>query len=466
MFEKKRKIHFIGIGGVGMSGLALILHKLGHEVSGCDLSRSKYVKELEKAGVEVYLGHDEAHLEDVEIVVYSSAISQDNPELLKAKELGLLLLPRAKMLAQVMNLYPKNILVAGSHGKTTTTSMIAEVLLGHKLNPTVIVGGVIKNIKSNSLLGKGEFLVAEADESDGSFLFYQPFIEVITNIDKEHLDFYADYEAVKRAFENFIVKCHPEGKVILCGDDPGVREVTEKLSGPFLFYGFSEGVDVKGKIVEDGAFPEVEVDYQGKRLGRFRLSVPGIHNAQNALAAIAVSLVLGLPVRKTLKILENFKGVKRRIDFKGIYKGALLYDDYAHHPREIEMVFKALRELHPEKRLCVLFQPHRYSRTKALWNDFLLVLRDPEILILTEIYPASEAPIPGVTGEAFFEAVRELRAPKPTFFESDLEKLKGLIDWIVAPDMVLLTMGAGNIYRIGEELLEEEKVKEKTLYVA
>lgn len=457
MLDKKRKIHFIGVCGVGMSGLALILKKLGHEVTGCDLVKSKYFENLKREKIEVYLGHDPSHLEGVEIVVYSSAISKDNPEIFSAKERGLILLPRAQMLAEVMRSYPKSILVSGSHGKTTTTSMIAEVLMGLGVNPTVIVGGVINDINANSLLGNGEFLVAEADESDGSFLFYEPFIEVITNIDKEHLDFYADFEAIKRAFASFIRKCHPEGKVILCWDDQGVRKVISELSGPFLFYGFTEGADLKGYILKEDPFPVVEVSFKGKKIGRFVLSVPGKHNAQNALAALAVVHTLGLPIGKAIEILQNFKGVKRRIEFKGIYKGSLLFDDYAHHPREIEVVMQTLRELYPDKRIFAVFQPHRYTRTRALWNEFLFVLKEPELLLLTEIYPASENPLPGVTGEAFYEALKEIRTwKKPTFFVETLDEVKNMIEKLASPDMVIITMGAGNIYRVGEELLEGE----------
>lgn len=458
MLEKKRKIHFIGVCGVGMSGLAVILKRLGHEVTGCDIAKSKYAKNLEREGIEIFIGHDPSHLEGVEIVVYSSAIPKDNSEIIEAKEKGLILLPRARMLAEVMKNHPKSILVSGSHGKTTTTSMIAEVLIGLGLNPTVVVGGVINNIKTNSLLGKGEFLVAEADESDGSFLFYDPFIEVITNIDKEHLDFYADFEAIKKAFASFIMKCHPEGRVILCWDDPGIREVVSELSGPFLFYGFSEGADFRGHLLKDDPYPVVEVTYQGKKLGKFRLSVPGKHNAQNALSALAVVYSLGLPLDKAIEILQNFKGVKRRMEFKGVFKGALLFDDYAHHPREIESVIQTLKALYPQKRLLVVFQPHRYTRTRALWNEFLLVLKDPEIVVLTEIYPASENPLPGITGEAFYWALKEIRGKKPTFFGETFDEVKNLLNKIATHEFVIVTMGAGNIYKISEELVEREKL--------
>lgn len=453
MLEKRRKIHFIGIGGVGMSGLARLLYRMGHIVTGCDLAKSKYLDPLLEEGIEVYLGHDPSHLADTEIVVYSSAVPKENPEIKFAKEKGLLLLPRARMLSEVMQAYPKSIVVAGSHGKTTTTSMVAEILINMKLNPTVIVGGIINNVKANSLLGDGEYLVAEADESDGSFLFYSPFIEVITNIDREHLDFYADFHAIKKAFASFILRTHPEGKAILCIDDPGVKEVIEELSGPFLLYGFSPEAQLRGKILQDGAYPLVEVYYKEKKLGKFRLGIPGRHNALNALGAIGVALVLDLPLRRVFKILEGFRGVKRRLELKGQYQGAILMDDYAHHPKEIIATLSTLRSLHPDKRILLCFQPHRYTRTRALWDEFLLALKDPELLILTDIYPANEEPLPGITGETFYQAVREVRGTRPTFFVKSKEEIMPLIRDFASSEYLILTMGAGNIYKVHESLI-------------
>ncbi len=458
--KEKKRIHFIGIGGVGMSSLAIILNFLGHEITGCDISKSKYTHMLEKNGITVYYGHSEKHLDGVDIVVYSSAIPQNNPELLKAKEKGIWVIPRAQMLSEVMNLYPKSIVVAGSHGKTTTTSMIAEVLINLKKNPTVVVGGIINNIKTHSILGKSEYLVAEADESDGSFLCYNPFIEVITNIDKEHLDFYADFKAVKKAFINFIKKCSPDGKVVLCGDNEGVKSVLEEISGPFLLYGFSSENHLVGKILENTAYPLVEIYYKGDYLGNLKLSVPGKHNILNALATVGVSLILNLPVKKVLKILEKFKGVRRRLEFKGIWKGNILVDDYAHHPTEIKASLEALRKVYRDKKLLLIFQPHRYSRVKALWDEFLLVLKDPEILVLTEIYPASEKPIPGVSGYTFFESVKNLRGSKPTFFAENFEDIFDLLEKLGDKEQIIVTMGAGNIYKIHSKLLQQGKVLE------
>jgi len=420
--DKKKKVHFIGIGGVGMSGLAMIMHSLGYEVNGCDIAKSKYTDLLEKKGIKVHYGHSPSHVESADIVVYSSAIPQNNPELLKAKELGIWVIPRAQMLSEVMNSYSKSIVVAGSHGKTTTTSMISEVLIKLEKNPTVIVGGIINNFKTHSLLGKREFLVAEADESDGSFLCYNPYIEVITTIDKEHLDFYADFNAIKKAFINFIKKCSPEGKVILCGDDPGVKDILQEISGPFLLYGFSEGNHLVGKIVEDFACPKVEVYYLKNFIGSFKLSVPGKHNILNALATIGVALILNLPISEVISILKEFKGVERRLEFKGIWKGSILFDDYAHHPTEIRATLSAIKKLYPNKKLVLIFQPHRYTRMKALWDEFLLVLKDPEVLILTDIYPASEKPIPGISGFTFFETIKNLRTTNLLSTEKPLKR--------------------------------------------
>ncbi|HEA84068.1 MAG TPA: UDP-N-acetylmuramate--L-alanine ligase [Thermodesulfobacterium geofontis] len=454
---KKKRVHFIGIGGVGMSGLAMIMHSLGYEVSGCDISKSKYTELLEKKGIKVYYGHSPFHVESADIVVYSSAIPQNNPELLKAKELGIWVIPRAQMLSEVMNSYSKSIVVAGSHGKTTTTSMISEVLIKLEKNPTVIVGGIINNFKTHSLLGEKEFLVAEADESDGSFLCYNPYIEVITTIDKEHLDFYADFNAIKKAFINFIKKCSSEGKVILCGDDPGVKDILQEISGPFLLYGFSEGNQLVGKIIEDSAHPKVEVYYLKNFLGSFKLSVPGKHNVLNALATIGVALILNLPISEVINVLKEFKGVERRLEFKGIWKGSILFDDYAHHPTEIKATLSAIKKLYPNKKLVLIFQPHRYTRMKALWDEFLLVLKDPEVLILTDIYPASEKPIPGISGFTFFETIKNLRTTKPTFYGENFEEILKLLETLNVENQIILTMGAGNIYKLHKLILKQEK---------
>ncbi|QJA05757.1 UDP-N-acetylmuramate--L-alanine ligase [Thermosulfurimonas marina] len=450
-----RVFHFMGIGGVGMSGLARLLAALGARVTGCDLRVSETTRSLEREGIPVWQGHDPAHLEGTEILVYSSAIRPDHPEIQAARRQGLKVWPRAEMLAEIMGWYPRSIAVAGAHGKTTTSSMIAEMLAVAGLEPTVIIGGRVNCFGSNARLGRGEYLVAETDESDGSFLYLQPYLAVITNVDREHLDFYADFRAVKRAFVKFARRVSPEGALVVCGDDPGVRTILPELSGRLVTYGFSEGAEVRGEILAEAPLPRVRVWWRGQALGEFSLRVPGRHNAENALAAVAVGLTLGLPSAVILSALSGFSGVGRRLEFKGEVLGAFIYDDYAHHPREIAATLAAIRALHPERRLLAVFQPHRYSRTRALWQEFVRVLAEPEVLFLTEIYPAAESPLPGVSGEKFFQAVRRVRGGKPTLFAPDLETLRAQVEFFLSPGDLLLTLGAGDVYQLGEALVRQ-----------
>ncbi|MBX6422075.1 UDP-N-acetylmuramate--L-alanine ligase [Thermosulfurimonas sp. F29] len=457
---ENRTFHLIGIGGVGMSGLARLLKALGARVSGCDLRTTATTQALRREGIEVFRGHDPSHLHGAEVVVYSSAIPRDHPELAAARTLGLTVLPRAEMLAEIMALHPKSIAVAGSHGKTTTASMIAAVLCRAGLEPTVAIGGRVNNFGVNAKLGRGEYLVAETDESDGSFLFLKPYIGVITNIDREHLDFYADFEAVKRAFVKFAHRVLPEGGLAVCVDDPGVRAVLPQLSGRVIPYGFSPEAELRGEVLSPGPYPETRVYFRGRRLGGFRLRVPGRHNAENALAAVAVGLMLDLSPDEILAGLAEFSGVGRRLELKGEIQGVPVFDDYAHHPREIEATLSALRALYPEKRLLAVFQPHRYTRTRALWRDFLRVLTEPEVLFLTEIYPASERPLPGISGESFFKAVKRIRGERPTLFAPDLEAVGAQVEFFLRPGDVLVTLGAGDVYRVGESLLKDRWLSE------
>jgi len=450
-----RVFHFMGIGGVGMSGLARLLVALGARVTGCDLRVSETTQALIQEGIPVWQGHDPAHLEGAEILVYSSAIRPDHLEILAARERGLKVWPRAEMLAEIMGWYPRSIAVAGAHGKTTTSSMIAEMLALAGLEPTVIIGGQVNFFGSNARLGRGDYLVAETDESDGSFLYLQPYLAVITNVDREHLDFYADFQAIKRAFVKFARRVSPEGALVVCGDDPGVRAILPELSGRLVTYGFSQGTQVQGEILDEAPFPRVRVRWRGQVLGEFALRVPGRHNAENALAALAVGLLLGLSPEALLPALSAFSGVGRRLEFKGEVLGALLYDDYAHHPQEIAATLAALRALHPDRRFLVIFQPHRYSRTRALWREFLRVLTEPDLLFLTEIYPASERPLPGISGEKFFQAVRRVRKGRPTLFGPDLETVRAQVEFFLSSGDLVLTLGAGDVYRGGEALQRE-----------
>ncbi len=466
MRKKGERIHFMGIGGVGMSGLALLLKEMGYEVDGCDLSVNKYVSMLKAKGIRVYRGHSVNHLEGKDGVVYSSAIPKDNPELLYAKEKGIPVVPRAQMLAKVMSSYPKSVVVSGSHGKTTTTSMISEILLDLGLEPTIVVGGIVRNLGTHYYLGKGDFLVAEGDESDGSFLYYEPFIEVITNIDKEHLNFYADFEAVKKAFVNFINRCSSPENVVVCGDDKGVREAIDVISGPFLTYGFEEGNILRGEIKDLGLYPRVDVFFREKFLGTFTLGISGKHNVLNALGAIGVSILLELDLERVFRVLSRFKGAGRRLEFKGIFRGAMFFDDYGHHPTEIKATLDTIKEMYPDKKVCLVFQPHRYSRVSKLWEEFLLSLKTPEILVLTEIYSAGEKPVEGVSGKKLFETLKILREPFPTFFvpreENLFDGLEKILEEITEKNMIVIVMGAGDIYKIFDYLfkkglLENEK---------
>lgn len=455
---KDRTFHLIGVGGVGMSGLARLLKALGARVSGCDLRRTATTEALVREGIEVFYGHHPSHLEGCEVVVYSSAISPHHPELEAARRHGIPVLPRAEMLAEIMASHPKSIAVAGSHGKTTTASMIAAVLSGAGLDPTVAVGGRVNNLGVNACLGKGEYLVAETDESDGSFLMLRPYIAVITNIDREHLDFYADFEAIKRAFLRFTHRVSPEGALVLCADDPGIREILPGVSGRFLTYGFTSEAELRGEVISREAFPRVRVNFRSRLLGDFRLPVPGLHNAENALAAIGVGLFLGLTFEDILKGLSSFRGVGRRLEFKGEVYDVPVFDDYAHHPRELRATLRTLRELFPERRILAVFQPHRYTRTRALWREFVQVLCEPDILFLTEIYPASERPLPGVTGESFYRAVKRIRGARPTLYAPDLEAVRAQVEFFLSPGDLVITLGAGDVYRVGEDLLRETRM--------
>ncbi len=460
MLDYKR-VHFVGIGGIGMSGIARLLLSLGFEVSGSDIKRSEITKALERQGARIVYAHRPENVEGAEVVVYSSAIRPDNPELLRAKELGLRVIPRAQMLVEIMDLHRYNIAVAGAHGKTTTSSMIAAVLTHAGLKPTVAVGGKLNGFNENAWLGKRDYLVAEADESDGSFLRMNPWLAVVTNIDAEHLDFYPDLEAVKEAFENFFKRVVPEGALVICLDNPSLEDLYRKgLPRRVCTYGFHPQARVRGILIEEGPAARFEVHWQGKPLGEVRLSLPGRHNVQNALAAVAVGLELGLPFEEIARGLARFTGVRRRLEVKGDIGGILVLDDYAHHPTEIKATLQALKAAYPARRLVILFQPHRYTRTKALFEDFVSAFDLADVLMLTEIYPASETPIPGVTGERLAAALKKRREGE-TYFAETKEVLLARVLSILEPGDVVVSMGAGDIYRVTEALIEELGVREE-----
>ncbi|MDI1472283.1 UDP-N-acetylmuramate--L-alanine ligase [Thermodesulfovibrio sp. 1176] len=450
MYQYK-KIHFIGIGGIGMSGIAEVLHNMGYTVTGSDIRESDTVKRLKSLGIKVFIGHSQENINHTDVVVFSSAVKSDNPEIIKAKSLGIPVIPRAEMLAELCRL-KYSVLVAGAHGKTTTTSLIAEVLNHAGFDPTVVVGGKLKSIGSNARLGQSEFLVAEADESDGSFLKLNPSVSVITNIDKEHLDYFKNLRRIKKAFLEFANKVPFYGVSILCKECKHIRSLIPNLNRRYILYGFNDNADFYSRNIEyKDQKTYFEVFYKGKSLGIFKLPIPGRHNVLNALATIAVSMELSVPLDKVKSAFENFTGIGRRFEFKGERRGLKFYDDYGHHPTEIKAVIKTALLLKPE-RLCVIFQPHRYTRTRDLMEQFVsafkTTLRKKDILFLMDIYPASESPIKGVTGEILYKKLRD--SGVNVIFNPDKEKIKEDILKEIKKGDIVFTIGAGDVYKIGE----------------
>jgi len=454
MYQYK-KIHFVGIGGIGMSGIAEVLYNMGYTVTGSDIKESETVKRLKSFGIKVFIGHSRDNIDNTDVVVYSSAVKQDNPELIKAKSLGIPVIPRAEMLAELCRL-KYSILVAGAHGKTTTTSLIATVLTDAGFDPTIVIGGKLKSIGTNAKLGQGEFLVAEADESDGSFLKLTPAVAVITNIDREHLDYFKTLRKIKKAFLEFGNKVPFYGVSILCRECRHVRDLIPHLTRRYVTYGFDGSSDFRAGNIEYSS-PKVsfEAFYRGKSLGRFAITVPGKHNVLNALATIAAAKELSIPLERVKESLENFTGIGRRFEFKGEKRGIKFYDDYGHHPTEIKAVLKTAVWLKP-RRLCVIFQPHRYTRTRDLMEQFIHVfketLRKKDCLFLMDIYPAGEPPIEKVSGEVLYEKLKN--AGVNVIFNPDKEKIKDDILGELKQGDVVFTVGAGDVYKIGESLIE------------
>ncbi len=445
-----KKIHFVGIGGAGMSGLAEILKLMGFEITGSDIKKSETTKRLETIGIKIFYEHRKENINDADLVVYSSAIPKNNIELKTAKERNIPVIRRAEMLAELTKI-KFSICVSGSHGKSTTTSMISHILKDAGLEPTIVVGGIIRGMDTGGIFGWGQFLVAEADESDKSFLHLFPSIGVITNIDKEHLDTYKNMKSLKLAFKEFMLKVPFYGGIVYCGDDRNLREITEDIPRKKISYGFSEHNDIVAKNIklkETGS--EFDVFFKDKNLGKFELNVPGKHNIYNALAAIGVSLILRVPQYITLNSLKNFRGVKRRFEFKGEKKGIGLIDDYAHHPTEIKEFLKAARNFWKKGRIIAIFQPHRYTRTKLLWKEFAESLTLADIIFILPIYPAGEKEIKGVTHNLILE---ELKKYKKEIYDGEKE-LRGKILKIIKKGDLLCSIGAGNVYKIVEEIYD------------
>jgi UDP-N-acetylmuramate--alanine ligase len=456
VLRKIQHIHFVGIGGSGMSGIAEVLLNLGYTVSGSDLKRSAVTDRLTALGATVAEGHDGQHVGGAHVVVTSTAVASANPEVAEARRLGIPVIPRAEMLAELMRL-KYGVAVAGSHGKTTTTSMVALVLDRGGLDPTVVVGGRLGVLGSGARLGRGEFMVAEADESDRSFLKLTPTVAVVTNIDREHLDTYRDLADVQDAFLGFINKVPFYGAAVLCLDDAPVQDLLPRVTRRVVTYGLSPQAHVSARDLEVGPLGSTyTATLRGEALGRIALQVPGAHNAVNSLAAVAVAADLGVPFEAARSGLESFSGVDRRFQVRGEVGGTLVIDDYGHHPTEVRVTLETLRTRAGRRRTVVLFQPHRYTRTQALWDDFCRAFHLADVLFVTDIYPAGEAPIEGVTAEALSRAIAE-RGHRRAEYAGDLKAATERLAAEVAGDDVVLTLGAGSVWTAGEEILRRRK---------
>ena len=455
MYRKTKHIHFVGIGGIGMSGIAELLLNLGYRISGSDMQESDITRRLADLGGTVHTGHDGAWVDGADVVVVSSAISAENPEVIAAQNLHIPVIPRAEMLAELMRLNKFGIAIAGSHGKTTTTSIVSWVLAEAGLDPTIVIGGKVDCLGgSNAKLGEGDFLVAEADESDGSFLKLAPVLEVVTNIDLEHLDFYKDIDQIKDVFLQFIDKVPFYGAAILCLDDPQVAAILPQIKKRIITYGLTSQADVYARgVTQHGLNSFFEVCRGDKTLGPITLSLAGQHNVYNALAAVTVGLELDIPFAVIAAALTSFSGVQRRLQIKGERRDIIVVDDYGHHPTEIRATLSALRDAWPEKRLIVLFQPHRYSRTKGLLEEFYTAFHEADMLLLSDIYGAGEMPIEGVSTEVLIQGIRQ-HGQRHSYHEPTIPDLLDRTMDILAPGDVVLTLGAGNIWQAGEQLLE------------
>ncbi|MCP2520091.1 UDP-N-acetylmuramate--L-alanine ligase [Candidatus Aminicenantes bacterium AC-708-M15] len=451
-YGKIKNMHFVGIGGEGMCGIAEVMLNLGYKISGSDLRDTEITRRLARLGAKIFKGHKPEHVREADVVIISSAIKEDNIEVKEAKRLNIPVIPRAEMLAELMRM-KYGIAVAGSHGKTTTTSMIAHVLEKAEFDPTIILGGRLKTIGANAKLGEGDYIVAEADESDRSFLYLFPYIAVITNVDEEHLDQYGNIEEIKRTFVNFARKVPFYSSVVLCWDDPNTRDLIPFIERRIITYGLSSQADIHAKDIKFEEFGSVStVYYNNKKVGKLKLNVPGEHNILNALAAIGVGLDLEIPSSIILEALENYPGIGRRFELKAKLNDVLLIDDYAHHPNEIKATLQAAKH-ECKRRVVVIFQPHRYTRVYYLMEEFADSFDLAEVLIITEIFPAGEKPIEGINGYKLYEEIKK-HGHRNVLYEKDLYKIPELLKKIINPGDLIITMGAGNIYRIIPEIID------------
>ena len=460
MQRKVRQIHFVGIGGIGMSGIAEVLLNLGYAITGSDVSLSDITQRLTSLGAVIFSGHQASHLRDADVVVTSTAVKDDNPEVLEAHRRNIPVIPRAEMLAELLKM-KFSVAVSGSHGKTTTTSMVSTVLAYGGLDPTMVIGGKLASIGSNAKIGDGEIIVAEADESDGSFLKLNPCLAVITNIDREHLDYYRDIEEIKAAFLKFANIVPFYGSTILCLDNEHVREILPQIKRKVITYGLTSPADYQAtEMVLTGPLSKFSVSCRGERLGEVTLNVPGRFNIANALATIAVARELDMPFDAIRKGLEAFVGVHRRLEIKGKVNGVTVVDDYGHHPTEIRETLAAARQVWKD-RIIVVFQPHRYTRTQKLFNEFLTAFPDADYLIVTDIYAASEKPIEGVSAANLCEGIRA-HGHQNVIYLSGFDEMTDHLLAMAKPSDVIITQGAGSVWKVGEEFLKRVDKKNKS----
>jgi UDP-N-acetylmuramate--alanine ligase len=462
MYKRSYHIHFVGIGGIGMSGIAELLLNLGHQVSGSDIQETEITRRLETLGATISYSHQPQQVAGADAVVVSSAIDSDNPEVAAANmDYHIPVIRRAEMLAELMRL-KYAVLVAGAHGKTTTTSMVGTVMAEGGLDPTVIIGGRLNAWGTNAKLGQGDFVVAEADESDGTFLLYSPTISLVTNIDTEHLDFYKDLDEIKETFLEFINQVPFYGLNILCLEDENIQGLLPRIKKRMVTYGFSAQADFQARdLAFDGLNVSYRAFYGGQELGTVTLPIPGRHNALNSLAAVAVGHELEIPFSAICRGLQEMTGVQRRFQIKGEVNGVTVIDDYGHHPTEIKAVLKTMASSFPGRRRFVLFQPHRYTRTQALFEDFTTAFYQSDVLIVTEIYAASEPVIPGVHAEKLTTAIQKHGHGNVRYIPDHLALVPSLVEEVREGDVVL-TLGAGNIWQTGEALLEKLKERKRS----
>src|SRR3989338_1944472 len=448
-----KHIHFIGIGGSGMSGIAEVLFNLGYKVTGSDVKASDTTGRLERLGITIFIGHRPENINGSDVVVYSSAVKKDNPEGVFAKEKLIPVIPRAEMLAELMRM-KYGIAIAGTHWKTTTTSMIATILGAQGMDPTVVIGGKLNSIGSNARLGKGEFLVAEADESDGSFLKLSPTIAVVTNIDREHMDHYKDMDEVKATYLTFINKIPFYGCAILCLDHPNIQGLIPRITRRHITYGLTAQADFSARDIETTEMKtSFDVWRRGNSMGRVMVKVPGEHNVYNALAAIAVAMELDIGFEQAKDSIANFSGVERRFHIKGVANGITIVDDYGNHPVEIKATLKAAKDGW-KQRVVAVFQPHRYSRTQDLFQEFLSAFNDADMLVLTDIYAAGEEKIPGISSEILYNSIKTY-GHRDVVYIPDKKDIPDYLNKIAKPGDMVITLGAGDIWQVGEEIIQK-----------